>query len=83
LMKEFSRTEEPEQSGDPALGKLTPREKDVLVELAAGKSNREIAHKLFISENTVKYHVHSIFEKLNLRDRKEAASFARLHGGNK
>jgi len=80
LMKELSRTKEPEPSGDPALGKLTQREKDVLAELAAGKSNQEIARQLFISENTVKYHVHSILEKLNLRDRKEAARFAREHG---
>jgi DNA-binding NarL/FixJ family response regulator len=80
LMEELSRTKEPEPSGDPALGRLTPREKDVLAELAAGKSNQEIARQLYISENTVKYHVHSILEKLNLRDRKEAASFAREHG---
>lgn len=80
LMKELSRTKEPEPSGDPALGKLTQREKDVLAELAAGKSNQEIARQLFISENTVKYHVHSILDKLNLRDRKEAARFAREHG---
>lgn len=80
LMRELSRTKEPEPSGDPALGKLTQREKDVLAELAAGKSNQEIARQLFISENTVKYHVHSILDKLNLRDRKEAARFAREHG---
>lgn len=80
LMKEFSQTQAPEPSLDPALGKLTPREKDVLAELATGKSNLEIAHQLFISENTVKYHVHSILDKLNLPDRKEAARFARQHG---
>lgn len=80
LMKEFSRTKEPEPLGEPALGKLTLREKELLAELAAGKSNQEIAQQLSISENTVKYHVHSILEKLNLRDRKEAASFAREHG---
>ena len=80
LMEELSRTKEPEPSGDPALGRLTPREKDVLAELAAGKSNQEIARQLYISENTVKYHVHSILEKLNLRDRIEVARFAREHG---
>jgi len=82
LMTEFSRTKEPGPSGDPALGKLTIREKDVLIELAAGKSNQEIAHELVISENTVKYHVHSILDKLNLHDRKEAALFAKEHGVN-
>ena len=80
LMEELARTEAPRQTGAPALGKLTQREKDVLVEIAAGKSNQEIALQLFISENTVKYHVHSILEKLNLKDRKEAAQFAREHG---
>lgn len=80
LMQEFSRTEAPEPSSDPALGKLTQREKEVLAEIAAGKSNQEIARQLFVSENTVKYHVHSILGKLNLPDRKEAARFARQHG---
>ncbi len=83
LMNELSRTKEPEPAGDPALGKLTPREKELLAELAAGKSNQEIARRLVISENTVKYHVHSILEKLNLRDRKEVAIFAREHGVGK
>ena len=80
LMKELSRTTAPEPAGDPALGKLTQREKELLAEVSSGKSNQEIAQKLSISENTVKYHVHSILEKLNLRDRKEVAKFAREHG---
>lgn len=80
LMKEFSRTKDSDPAGDPTLGKLTVREKEILIELANGKSNLEIANRLFIAENTVKYHVHSILEKLNLLDRKEAAKFAREHG---
>jgi DNA-binding NarL/FixJ family response regulator len=80
LMKELSRTKAPDPSVDPALGKLTSREKDILGELATGKSNLEIAQTFYISENTVKYHVHSILEKLGLRDRNEAARFARDHG---
>jgi len=80
LMKEFSRTEAPEPSRDPVLGRLTQREKEVLAEIASGKSNQEIARHLVISENTVKYHVHSILEKLDLQDRKEVARFAREHG---
>lgn len=82
LMREFSRTKEPEPAGDPTMGALTQREREILVEIAAGKSNNEIARQLFISENTVKYHVHSLLEKLNLRNRKEAAKFAREHGIN-
>ena len=80
LMKEFSRTKDPVLAGDPTLGKLTGREKEILTELADGKTNLEIANQLYIAENTVKYHVHSILEKLNLRNRKEAAQFARKHG---
>ena len=80
LMEELSRTKEPERVGDAALAKLTRREQDVLVGLAAGKTNKEIASQLYLSENTVKYHVHSILEKLNLPDRREAAKFAMEHG---
>ena len=78
LMEELARTKEPQRSGegDPT---LTRRELEVLRELAAGLSNQEIAERLFISENTVKYHVHSILEKLNLSDRRDAAIYAREH----
>jgi len=80
LMEELSRTKEPERQGDATLAKLTPREMDVLTELVAGITNREIAERLYLSENTVKYHVHSILDKLNLPDRKAAAAFAKEHG---
>ncbi len=77
LMEELSRTREPARSGDPT---LTRRELEVLRELAGGLSNHEIAEHLFISENTVKYHVHSILEKLKLSGRRDAANYAREHG---
>jgi DNA-binding NarL/FixJ family response regulator len=80
VMKELSRTKAARPLDDPRLGKLTRREKDILAEVAAGKSNQEISASMVISENTVKYHVHSILEKLGLSDRKEAAQFAREHG---
>jgi DNA-binding NarL/FixJ family response regulator len=80
LMDELSRTKEPERLGDSSLAKLTRRETDVLRELATGMTNKEIAKRLYISENTVKYHVHSILEKLNLSDRRAAAKFAKEHG---
>ena len=82
-MKELSRTKDPEHIGDQALGRLTRREKEVMAEIATGKSNQEISQQLFISENTVKYHVHAILKKLDLNDRKEAARFARQHGISK
>jgi two-component system nitrate/nitrite response regulator NarL len=59
---------------------LTPKELEVLQELGIGLSNREIASKLFISENTVKKHVSQILEKLNLSDRTQAALFANVKG---
>lgn len=77
LMEELARTKETPRALEPT---LTRREIEVLRELASGFSNQEIAQHLFISENTVKYHVHSILEKLNLSDRKDAAVYARAHG---
>ena len=77
LMEELARTKEPLHTGDPT---LTRRELDVLRELAGGFSISEIAEHLFIAENTVKYHVHSILDKLGLSDRREAADYAKKHG---
>jgi DNA-binding NarL/FixJ family response regulator len=80
LMSEFARTKEPEDMGQIAFAKLTRREKEVLAELVNGKSNKEIARQFILSENTIKYHVHSILEKINLPDRKELARFGKEHG---
>jgi NarL family two-component system response regulator LiaR len=54
---------------------LSPREVDVLAEVARGRSNREIAKELSISDETVKSHVSSILAKLHLADRTQAAIF--------
>ena len=59
---------------------LTPREADVLRLIAAGKSNREIARALFVSEATVKTHVNRIFAKTGSRDRTQAVRYAYTHG---
>ncbi|MHC8515424.1 response regulator [Sporosarcina sp. ITBMC105] len=59
---------------------LTKRELDVLKEIAKGKSNKEIASSLFITEKTVKTHVSSILAKLGLADRTQAALYAVKHG---
>jgi len=80
LMEELSRTKEPERLGDASLAKLTRRELDVLRELTTGITNKEIANRLYLSENTVKYHVHSILQKLGLSSRRAATIFAKEHG---
>lgn len=59
---------------------LTPREQDVLSELTKGKSNREIASSLFVTEKTVKTHISNIFSKLHVQDRTQAALYAVKHG---
>jgi two-component system, NarL family, response regulator LiaR len=64
------------QGSDDPLARLTPRETDVLKAIAQGRSNREIARALALSEETVKSHVSSILAKLGLADRTQAAIFA-------
>lgn len=59
---------------------LTPRELEILELIAAGHSNREIAEKLFVSENTVKTHSSRVFEKLGVNRRVQAAQKARELG---
>ncbi len=61
---------------DPELDELTTREREVLIEIAHGLSNQEIADKLFISLPTVKTHVAHILAKINARDRVQAVVFA-------
>lgn len=61
------------------LTELTPRELEVLKLIAIGANNREIASQLYISEGTVKNHVTNLLNRLNLRDRTQAAILARTY----
>ena len=61
---------------------LTPREREVLSRIAEGKSNREIARLLRLSEKTVKAHVSAVLAKLGVQDRTQAAVYAVRHGGD-
>jgi len=70
LIAEFARR--PAESPLPSLPDLTPRETEVLIQVARGLSNREIAKQLFLGEATIKTYVSSILMKLGCRDRAQA-----------
>ena len=64
----------------PRSRQLTPRESAVLKGIATGKRNQDIAAELYITERTVKYHLSSMFNKLQVQNRTEAVRYAFEHG---
>ena len=75
LLDELSRQEVREDNFLSSMDKLTEREYEIFGLLTSGMTNRQIADELYISENTVKIHVHNVLKKLKLKNRREAVKF--------
>ncbi|NOX31447.1 MAG: response regulator transcription factor [Actinobacteria bacterium] len=80
LIEQHLQKAPPSPEPPAIVGDLTERELEVLICLAAGRSNAEIAADLFVSETTIKTHIGHILMKLALRDRVQAVVFAYQHG---
>ncbi|SFS11040.1 two component transcriptional regulator, LuxR family [Agrococcus baldri] len=72
--------QQPVAEAEAALAPLSPREREVLRELASGASNEEVGRRLFLTTNTVKTHVKAILAKLGLPDRIHVVIWAYEHG---
>jgi DNA-binding NarL/FixJ family response regulator len=64
----------------PDAGELTPRELEILRLVAEGASNVQVARKLWVTEQTVKFHLSNVYRKLGVSNRTEASRYAQLHG---
>jgi DNA-binding NarL/FixJ family response regulator len=80
LVAEFAARRPAARRPPPELGRLTPREREVLDLVVCGRSNTEIAEALTVSASTVKTHLGHILDKLALRDRVQAVVFGYEHG---
>jgi DNA-binding NarL/FixJ family response regulator len=76
IIEQFAGRPVNSQRPAPELESLTQREREVLLMLAGGKSNAELAEALFVTEGTIKTHVSSVLMKLDLRDRVQAVILA-------
>ncbi|MGB3768534.1 MAG: response regulator transcription factor [Phormidesmis sp.] len=78
----FEKKATPQPTVTTTITSLTQREKEILALLALGKSNPEISQELHITTGTVRVHVHAILQKLEVRDRTQAAILALQQGRN-
>ncbi len=78
ILHEFARPAAPAAESGP--DDLTPREREVLGLVAQGATNAEVAARLVVSENTVKFHMKNILQKLHARNRAEVVAFALRKG---
>jgi DNA-binding NarL/FixJ family response regulator len=62
-----------------AQGELSQREREILLMLAAGATNKDIAQKLFLSLNTIKSHIYNIYRKIDVPNRLQASLWAAKH----
>jgi DNA-binding NarL/FixJ family response regulator len=83
VIRQFAAPQEHQQQTLPMNGKalreraqLSQREREIIVLIAQGYKNKEIAEKMFITEQTVKNHLHNVFDKLGVSDRLELALYA-------
>lgn len=81
LEKEQKLARDSNGNDGPAVGSLTPREREVLALIAQGQQNKNIAANLSLSEHTIKLHIHHIISKMGVSNRTEAAAaFYQMHG---
>jgi DNA-binding NarL/FixJ family response regulator len=83
LASHFASAEKPDMKlprPDDSQASLSDQEQKILLLIAEGKTNKEIAEEIFLSDKTVKNYVSSILSKLNLRRRAEAAAFIARKG---
>lgn len=79
VMRQFAASSGVSAPKERDRSRLSNREREIVVLVAQGLKNKEIAERMFISEQTVKNHLHNIFDKLNVSDRLELALYAIHH----